>query len=544
MKNSRIRFKPYQQNQLMALPPSFEELIPQDHPVRVVNQIIEEIDLDPLLKKYKAVGCTSYHPRLLLKVLVYGYLCNIYSSRKIESAIKENIYFMWLAGMEQPDHNTINRFRTDRLKGVIKKVFSQVVLLMAASGHVDLQKVYTDGTKIESKANRYTFVWGKRIKSSREKIGQQLEELWNYTQQIAAEELKDTSPTSFDKTDPEAVRKTIEQIDQALKDKPVDKEIKQKIKYAKKNWPDKLEQYKKDEEILGKRNSYSKTDPDATFMRMKEDHMNNGQLKPAYNTQISTSNQIITNYTIHQNPADTTTLKPHLESFKHEYGFLPQELTADAGYGSEENYEYLEQNNVDAFVKYNYFDKEQREKHKAKPMSHTDNLYYNQTQDCYYCPMGQRMNFIGNTIEPTETGYKRTLSRYQAQNCCGCPLRSACHKSKGNRVIEVSHRLNELKTKARDRLLSEVGLAHRSQRPVDVEPVFGMLKQNKGFRRFLTAGLEKVSIEFGLLSIAHNLKKLSKMLDLKPFFIFMKQYMSGIIQCRTLYQLRLLVIYA
>jgi len=520
MKNNRIKFKPYQQNQLMALPPTFEELIPGDHPVRVVNQIINEINLDPLFKKYKTVGCTSYHPRLLLKVLVYGYLCNIYSSRKIEAAIKENIYFMWLAGMEQPDHNTINRFRTDRLKGVIKKVFSQVVLLMAGSGHVDLQKVYTDGTKIESKANRYTFVWGKRIKKSKEKIAEQLEELWNYTQQVAAEELKDTTPTSFDKTDPEEVRKTIEQIDQALKDKPVDKEIKQKIKYAKKNWPEKLEQYKKDQEILGKRNSYSKTDPDATFMRMKEDHMQNGQLKPAYNTQISTSNQIITNYTIHQNPTDTMTLKPHLESFKHEYGFLPRELTADAGYGSEENYEYLEQNKVEAFVKYNYFDKEQHPKSNAKPMSHTDNLYYNQQQDCYYCPIGQRMNFIGNTIEATEAGYKRTLSRYQAQNCCGCPLRGTCHKSKSNRIIEVSHRLNELKAKARDRLLSEAGIAHRCRRSVDVEPVFGILKQNKGFRRFLTAGLDKVSIEFGLLAMAHNLKKLAKMADLWPFFNF------------------------
>jgi hypothetical protein len=223
---------------------------------------------------------------------------------------------MWLAGMEQPDHNTINRFRCERLKGVIKKVFSQVVMLMVNSGHVDLQKVYTDGTKIESAANRYTFVWGKMIKTNKERIARELEELWNYTQKVAAEEIKDTAPIQFDNIDSDQVRKTIHEIDQALKDKSVDAKIKKKIKYAKRNWPDKLEQYEQQEETMGERNSYSKTDPDATFMRMKEDHLKNGQLKPGYNVQISTNDQVITHFTIHQNPNDTRTLKPHLESFK------------------------------------------------------------------------------------------------------------------------------------------------------------------------------------------------------------------------------------
>jgi transposase len=510
----------------MAIPPTFDELIPVNHPVRVVNQIIDDINLNPLLKNYKVGGCSSYHPRMLLKVLVYGYLCNIYSSRKIEAAVKENINFMWLAGMEQPDHNTINRFRTDRLKGTIKKVFSQVVLFMADCGHVDLQKVYTDGTKIEASSNRYTFVWGKSIKTNRDRILKQLEELWVYTQKIDTEELKDTALTSYKQIDPEKVRQTIKQIDEALKDKVVDKKIKQKINYAKKNWPEKLEQYEQQEKVLKGRNSYSKTDPDATFMRMKEDHMNNGQLKPGYNTQISTNNQIITNYTIHQNPTDTKTLKPHLESFKNEYGFLPKELTADAGYGSEENYEYLEQNNVEAFVKYNYFDKEQSEDDKAKPAFHVDNLYYNKEQNCYYCPMGQRMNFKGDKIESSEAGYDKTLSSYQAQNCNGCPIRGQCHKGKDNRIIAVSHRLHELKAMARERLLSERGKIHRSKRPIDVEPVFGILKQNKGFRRFLLKGLDKVSIEFGLLALAHNLKKLAKMTGFEPFFNLFRPFLQ------------------
>ena len=190
-------------------------------------------------------------------------------------------------------------------------------MLMVESGHVDLQKIYTNGTKIESAANRYTFVWGKAIKTNKQRILRQLEELWDYTQRIAIEELTNTVPIKFDSVDPEQVRKTIHEIDQALKDNPVSTKIKQKVRYAKKNWPDKLDQYDRQEEIMRDRNSYSKTDPDATFMHMKEAHMMNGRLKPGYNVQISTNDQIITHYTIHQNPTDTKTLKPHLESIRH-----------------------------------------------------------------------------------------------------------------------------------------------------------------------------------------------------------------------------------
>lgn len=508
MKSNRPKFKPYHQQQLMVLPPTFDELIAKDHPVRVVNQVIEMINLNPLYKKFKDCGCPGYHPRMLLKLLVYGYLSNIYSSRKLEAAAKENIHFMWLCAMDQPDHNTINRFRSDRLKGMIKNVFTQVVMMLVESGHVDLQQIYTDGSKIESTANRYTFVWSKTIKNNKERIARQLEELWQYTQQVAAQELQDISPTQYASIDPEEVRKTVELIDQALKDKPVPKKVMQKVRYARKNWPEKLKEYKEKEEKLGERNSYSKTDEDATFMRMKEDHMGNGQLKPAYNIQVSTNNQIITHYSVHQNPADTETLKPHLDGFQAAYGTMPGELIADAGYGSEENYEFLEKNNVEAYVKDNYFDRDLRRKSTAKSMFYAENLHYNKELNCYYCPMGQAMTFIGNKQENTKAGYKRTLSRYRAKNCEGCPMRGMCYKAKGNRVIDVSHALIELRNKARERLLSEKGVELRKQRAIEVEPVFGMIKQNRGFRRFMLRGLEKVGIELGLLAIAHNLKKM------------------------------------
>jgi hypothetical protein len=228
--------------------------------------------------------------------------------------------------------------------------------------------------------------------------------------------------------------------------------------------------------------------------------------------------------------ADTSTLKSHLDSFKQQYGFMPQELTADAGYGSEENYEYLDQNQIEAFVKYNYFYLEQHKGDKAKPPFHVDNLYYNAQQNCFYCPMGQKMTFLENIKKVSLGGYERTVSRYQAQNCKGCPLHGPCHNAIEDRIVDVSHRLNELKARTRDRLVSEKGIAHRSQRPIDVEPVFGMIKHNRGFRRFLLKGLDKVTIEFGLLALAHNLKKLALKANFWPIFEKIAQQIRRLIE--------------
>jgi transposase len=507
-KSSSVVFKSYNPDQAMLLPPSLDELIPAEHPVRLVRAVAEQIDLDPLLKQYRGGGASSYDPRMMLKVIIYGYLSNIYSSRKLEGALQENIHFMWLSGMQQPDHNTLNRFRSQRLKGVIKQVFTQVVMLLVEGGMVDLQELYTDGTKLEANANRYTFVWGKAIGKSKERIARQLEELWAYAEKLAAEELKDSRPADFGDISPEQVQATIDQINKALQDKPASKKVKQKLRYAGKNWPANLKKYQKQEQILEGRNSYSKTDQDATFMRMKEDHMKNGQLKPGYNLQISTKQQFILHYSLHQKPTDTTTLIPHLQSFEMQYGHLPATLTADAGYGSEENYRYLEDNQVEAYVKYNYFDQEQKKGNKKKPFK-TQLLHYNAEEDYVVCPMGQHMLPIGTRRRKTSTGYQQEYTIYQAANCQGCPLRPVCHSQKGDRKIEINHRLEAYKEAARKRLKSEEGLARRKQRPVDVESVFGMIKNNWGFRRFMLRTLPKVEIEAGLLALAHNIAKMA-----------------------------------
>lgn len=506
------RFKEYNQQQNWLFPPSIEEMIPSDHPVRIVNGVIEQLNIDPLVEAYHREGKPSFHPKMMLKVMVYAYMDNIYSSRKIEKAMRENINFMWLSGCQVADHNTIARFRSEKLKKAFKDVFKQVVLLLAQEGLVTLKQVYTDGTKIESMAGRYTFVWGNAIKTSKKRMVEQLEQMWQYAQGLAEEEDRDPEPPDFKQLDPEKVKATAQKINKILKgSEKASGKAKAKGRYIEQTFPKKLEEYDQKEALLAERNSYSKTDPDATFMRMKEDHMGNGQLKPGYNVQISSENQFVVNYTLHQQTNDQYTLAPHLAHFASLYGVYPEQLTADAGYGSEQNFELLEKSNVEAFVKYATFDKEQEQQSKRKDPKPFDRekLYYNPEQDFYICPMGQKMTPMAVRSRKTRSGYLQQTHIYQAQNCQGCPLRGLCHNAQGNRTIERNHRLEEYRAKVRERLCSPQGIEKRKRRTADVEPVFAHIKSNRNFKRFTLRGLEKVDLEFGLHALAHNIRKMS-----------------------------------
>lgn len=499
-------FKSYTSNDNLLLPPCLGDFIPQNDPVRIVHRIIEQINLEELYRKYSPKGCSAYHPRLMLQILVYAYLRNIYSSRRIEEFCRNDIRFMWLTGHVVPDHNTINRFRSSRLKDVLKTVFSTIVKFLVAEGFVSLEVACTDGTKIEANANCYTFVWGKSIQTRISKIAEQLEEIWKYAESVTKQELRDSAPVSYQDITPEKVERSLRQIDEALDGVDADRKVKSKVRRVRKSWPEQLREYESQGKILDRRNSYSKTDHDATFMRMKEDHMKNGQLKPGYNIQISTNNQYILNYTIHQCAGDTSTYPLHMEEFHSHYGRYPAVSVCDAGYGSEENYLYASGHGIDTFIKYNYFHKEQQKKFRNDPFL-SANFYYNEGADGMYCPMGQRMKRLADIKRITDNGFEQTISRYRARNCKGCPLRCRCHKSRSERIVQVNHRLRKFKEKEREKLLSPEGLKYRSRRPQDVEAVFGNLKNNKRFKRFHLRGQKKAEIEFGLLAIAHNLAK-------------------------------------
>lgn len=247
-------------------------------------------------------------------------------------------------------------------------------------------------------------------------------------------------------------------------------------------------------------------------MRMKEDHMKNGQLKPGYNVQISTESQFIIHYSLHQQTTDYHTLRPHLQTYQYLYESMPERVVADAGYGSEQNYEYLESSEVEAYIKYNTFDKElktykSKRKANGKDDFHRDALHYNEKEDYYICPMGQHMDRQYDRKQKTKSGYIQNTSIYQAQNCKGCPLRSLCHNANDNRTITRNHRLERHKEIVRQRLTSELGTQKRIQRTADVEPVFAHIKSNRNFKRFTHKGIKKAELEFGLHALAHNMKK-------------------------------------
>jgi len=507
-------FKPYEQQQAMLLPPSLEELIPEGHIVRVVNRMLGEIDKKILEKQYKGGGTSAYDPEMLLKVIVYAYTQRVFSSRRIAKELRENINYMWLSGMNRPDHRTINRFRGKVMKAVIGEVFYGVIEQLMEQGYVNLESYFVDGTKIEANANRYTFVWRKSTEKNKTKLQEKVKQLLEEIDDIEAAEEEEYGDKDLEELgegkeiDVEKLKEAARKINERLRQQTEDKELKTAKKKLESDFIPRLEKYEKYEKIFKGRNSFSKTDTDATFMRMKEDHMLNGQLKPGYNIQMGTENQFIVGYSIHQRAGDTACLIPHLEQVKDQLGVLPKKIIADAGYGSEENYQYLENEHLENYVKFNTFHKEQKRSWR-KQCFRVENWEYDKKSDEYICPDHQRLTFKREVHNKTDLGYRSTLREYECQNCNGCQMKSECTRSAGNRSVRVNSTLNQFRDQARSNLLSDQGRKLSVQRNVDVESVFGRLKNNWGFRRFLLRGKEMVNIEWGILSIAHNIAKLA-----------------------------------
>lgn len=511
--STKLDTKSYNNNDRLFFLLNPNEDISENDPVRIVDAVVESLDLSEFKKLYREKGRCAYHPKMMLKIILYAYMNNIYSCRKIEKAVQRDIHYIWLAAQERPDFVTINRFR-NRVKSEINNIFTQTVLVLAERGFITLDVEYIDGTKIESKANKYTFVWRKTVEKNRAKLQEKIRVLLGRIDDVIAQD----KAAESDKVEftPETQTSLISDLQDSLaaESEPSGKEQKKQMREKKKQIKelekhlDKLNEYDGRLEQMGDRNSMSKTDPDATFMRMKEDAMNNGQTKPGYNLQISAENQFITDFALFPNPTDTLTLIPFFNSFLDRYGHLPSVAVADSGYGSEENYRFMDEAGMEAYVKYNRFHLEQRPRYKPNPFHH-DNFHYNADEDYYVCPMGQHMTRIGTAHSKTASGYRSENARYRAQNCKGCPLRCMCYKAKGDRrIIEVNHRLNKYKKKARELLTSEDGLKHRGRRCIEPEAVFGQMKFNMAYRRFRHFGKDKVTMDFAFFAIAFNIKKM------------------------------------
>lgn len=511
----KIPFKSLSNNQIVLFPSNLLERIPSNHPVLIVNQVVDSLNLDKVFSTYSSRGASSYHPRMMLKVLFYAYLCNIYSCRKIAQALEENIYFMWLSGDSRPDYRTINRFRGEHLSAHIKELFTELVLMLNQLGYISLDVQYIDGTKLESASNRYTFVWRGSVEKHKEKLEAKIRSILSLADEHIEQDQEESGAKELPAINSDLLKEKVKELNARL-DKMTKIEAKQ-VKQLQADYLPRLQKYEDQLQKLGNRNSYSKTDESATFMRMKDDHMKNGQLKPAYNIQIATEEQFITNLGIYQRAGDTATLPSFVEDFENSYNKQSKVVVADAGYGSEQNYQFMQDNQIEAYVKYNYFHKEQKRAWKKNPFA-AQNLFYNKEKDFFICPMGQKLTNIGIKKSKSELGYISSATRYQAQNCSQCPLIGLCHQSKTNRIIEINYKLNQYKLKARERLLSEQGIYHRGKRCIEPEAVFAQIKHNSQFNRFKLRGLEKVKIEFTLVAIAHNLRKLAKKVGKFAFY--------------------------
>lgn len=512
-----LHFRSYDPDQTLLFPQRIDRDIPKDDPVRILKSVIESLDLSGFKKLYHERGRSPYHPKMMLMVILYSYMNNVYSCRKIEKLLYRDIYYIWLSGYQKPDFATINRFR-NRVKNEIGHIFTLLVLILVEKGFVTLEVEYLDGTKIESKANKYTFVWRKSVERNREKLLEKIRVLLQQiNEQMAQDKAADVDTLELT---PQTLCEISKEFKEALGSAPEAKTKEEKAAQRGKNkmfkelerHGEKLAEYNSRLEQMEGRNSISKTDPSATFMRMKEEAMCNGQTKPGYNLQISSENQFITDFALFPNPTDTLTFIPFLGSFPGRYGRFPKRVVADSGYGSEENYRFMDEAGIEGFVKYNRFHLEHRPRYKPDTF-HPDSLYYNEEGDYYICPMGQRMSRTGTLQTRTEGGYISQSACYRAIRCKGCPLRCLCYKAKANqRTIRVNHRLNAYKRKACELLTSEEGIKERGRRCIEPEAVFGQMKSNMAYRRFRHMGKDKVVMDFTFFAIAFNIKKLCSMM--------------------------------
>lgn len=511
-------FKPVNQHQQMLLPPDLSDLISEDHLVRVVDAIIDAIDTRELYALYPGGGASAYDPKMMLKVVIYAYASGIYSSRKIARATSENIHFMWILGMVPLDHMTINRFRSERIRPVFESVFTQVIELLAARGLITLDTYFLDGTKLEAAANKYTFTWKKATENYQAKLRAKVHVHLGEIDRINEEEdrLAESLPKPEDVTS-EDIAEAARRINERLRARPKDKDLKRAKKAFEDDYLPRMKRYEDQIDLFEERSSFSKTDVDATFMRMKEDHMKNGQLKAGYNVQVGTEDQFIISYTLHRRAGDTACMVEHLEHFRHTNGVLPGIVVADAGYGSEENYAYLEEHDVRAFVKYNLFHKEQKRSFKADP-TQPKNWAFDEKSDTWTCSEGRALAFLKEKTTKSDLGFVSTTRLYHCSDCSGCPHQAKCTKSKDesrNRTIYVNPSLAGYRSRAERRLTSDEGIVLRRRRATDVETVFGDIKNNWGFKRFTLRGIEKVTHEWGLVALGHNMRKIAQVMRAK-----------------------------
>lgn len=489
------QFKVSERNGQLVFALNSEKIIPENAPVRLASAMLEELDYEKLYGAYSRLGRKSAaDPRVLFKVLVFGYMCGIYSSRKLEEACRYRIDFMWLLEDDKaPDHTTLARFRTGRCSGIIEDLFYQFVQKLHELGEVDHQTVFIDGTKLESRAGRYTFVWRGTAEKQLGKVKKQIAEEFGFHTLFAAQEYL------------EAQAAGIEFVHGTGRKKSESQKQWEHLAEHVMRW----EKYEEQLKIMGdSRNSYSKTDPDATFMRLKEDHMRNGQLKPAYNMQVAVNSEYITGAELFPNRTDVKTLQPFLKRMEEHHHARYEEVTADAGYESLENYLYLGSTGQMCFIKPTNYDKRNSRKFKAQ-IGRIENMRYDEEENCYYCAENRKLPLRRECTQLID-GHWQTEAWYRCENCTDCSKRAQCCRAKDPdqaKTLHVKRDFWELRKQATENITSPRGIHLRQCRSIQVEGAFALLKNDFGFRRFFTRGNANVRAEMFLLALAFDLKK-------------------------------------
>ena len=380
---------------------------------------------------YSRVKENQASPRKLLKIILYGYMNGLYSSRDIESACHRDINFMFLLeGSKAPDHSTIARFRTLHFAPCAEQILAQTTNFLYEIGEISGESIFIDGTKIEASSNKFTFVWKRAVTKNMQKLFTKIEnfvaecsELYGvrvgYRNTIKIKDLKKLRKKLY------RIKKAenIEFVHGCGKRKTaLQRSIKQLEQYL-----GKLKEYTQKIHICGNRNSYSKTDEDATFMRMKEDAMKNGQLKPAYNLQHAVDSGYIAWLTIGPQPTDTTTLIPLLKSMQENLNFKYLKIVADSGYESEENYSFIENNGQLSFIKPANYEISKTRKYQ-NDISRIENMEYNYDGDYYVCKNNRRLYANDIKKRKSKTGYVSTKTIYTCENCNNCKFKAGCIK--------------------------------------------------------------------------------------------------------------------
>lgn len=504
---SNAVFKAYDQQQFLLLPPQLDEMISSNHLVRIVNSVVESLDLSTIINEYEGGGTSSYHPKMMVKVLLYGYAMKLYTGRKLAKALSQDITFMWLAAYNRPDFRTINLFRSGILKETIEELFQQLLLFLVEHGYIKVENYFTDGTTFSADANKYKVVWRKNAERYKQMAEEKCRVLFKEIDALNLEEdrqygEKDLEEMGSQPIEEQSIKDQVEKLGQAITNTK-EKRLVRKAESLKKKveeQQEKIDRYDQQLSISGQRSGYSKTDKEATAMRLKND-----ELVPAYNVVASSENQFITGFSVHQNPNDATCFKEHLQQLP----LKPATITADSIFGTEHNYQLLEGADIENYLKFPTFHQEQTRKHKANRFLR-GNFSYHKDTDTYTCPNDRSLRYRGTTtVMNKKTGYSSEIKTYQAEDCHGCSLASQCKKSEErNRTVTVNERLDYYKGQARQNLHSQKGLVLRKLRGMEIESCFGDIKHNMGFRRFHLRGKGKVRAEIGLVSMAHNLRKI------------------------------------